>query len=793
VHDFGLYRYDPAKLRFIEPRRAAAASGGRADRPRDPRDRQQRRRAAVDPAGHARQARPARAELRHRQVQRLQHVLPAGRIGTSGGSSGSPVVDIRGRVVGLNAGGATGAASSFYLPLGRVKRALELIQAGKPVTRGTLQTVFTYTPFDELRRLGLDGPPPRLPCAGSSPSTRHAGGAEVQPGSTATALQPGDILVRSTAATSRSSSRSRRARRGCGAGVELELKRGGQTVPRANLVVGDLHAITPDEYLEFGDAHPAYAVMAAGAALERAGQRRVRREPGLRVRLRRRPARRGHPRVNGQQIADLDDFVELLGHWATAPAPRALHDARGSERPQLRSVRMDRRWFPARRCVRDDASGIWALHRAAAVAAARRRQPGSTTFAWKASRALDPARAFAGAGGFDMPYSVSGVTERNYYGTGLSWSTRARPRGRGPQHRAGVARRRAAHVRGHARGAGTRRVHPSRCTTSRWCAYDPAADRCDPGARRALRPREPFAVGERSGWWGSAAMATSRSRSTQVADVGPVVFPLSRTLQFRDANLEWRRWTTGPVSTTESWWTTAATVLASLVELRVRDRPRSPAENQRRARSSSCSRCSTCAHGTAAAFARGRVLARCRSRRHAGSASPDVLDPPHRASTAARSDRYSAIARLVGRLARGHAAAPGRPAARRGRQIVSPRSGRSSARWPTRASAGDRVARRCGASISVPTVALSRRGCRPRRGLGRSDAAGAASRDVGAARHSARRRVRRFLHVRLAGDAARLWAGPTDRRGRRVADAGSRRLPRGVSGRPDRSSVGSAP
>ena len=538
VHDFGIYRYDPQKLRFIKPKALPlypeGAQIGREIRVVGNNAGEQLSILAGTLARLDRDA-PAYGVAKYNDFNTFYLQAASG---TSGGSSGSPVIDIRGRVVALNAGGANGAASSFYLPLGRVRRALELIQQGKPVARGTLYTVFNYMPYDELERLGLDAATEAAARKNFPRNTGMLVVTEVLPGSPSeNVLQPGDILVRLNGRYVTQFEPLEDVLDGSVAKqVEVELERGGKAVS-AKLPVGDLHAITPSSYAEFGDAvvnamsyqqarhfnvptrgvyvaNPGYVFGAAGI-----------------------PRGAVLMTINGRKTDTLRDFetgIAELADGERAPVRyMTIDDPNNSE---LRAIRMDRLWFPARHCDRDDASGLWDCQPLAAGPQPKPVPVSSTVFPHFQDPRLNALAPSLAMVTFDMPYSVSGITERNYHGTGLIVDA---------QRGLVVVDRNTVPV---AVGdvtvtfAGTVQVpgrvvyiHPQHNFAV--VAYDPALIGSTPVRSARLTPRE-LVAGEPVWVVGLGGDSQLHARGTEIASIDPLELPLSRTMRFRDSNVE---------------------------------------------------------------------------------------------------------------------------------------------------------------------------------------------------------------------------------------------------------------
>jgi pro-apoptotic serine protease NMA111 len=538
VHDFGLYRYDPAKLRFIAPRSLPLAPGaaqvGREIRVIGNNAGEQLSILAGTLARLDREA-PQYGIGRYNDFNTF-YIQAAS--GTSGGSSGSPVVDVQGQVVALNAGGATGAASSFYLPLGRVQRALKLIQAGKPVPRGTLQVEFRYRPYDELRRLGLKSSTEAEARKAKPDNTGMLVVDNVQAGSPSeNVLQTGDILVRMNGqAVTGFEPLEALLDDHVGGEVVLELERGGEPY-KATLAVEDLHAITPDAYLELGEA----VVHTLSYQEARHFHRPVRgvfvASPGYSLDAAGVPRGAVIVELNGRPIANLDDFVRAV----TPLADGARFTVRyvtldDPQRTELRSVHLDRHWFPARRCQRNDATGFWDCTALPPAAPAAAPTGGSTVFPPSTEPAVNRLAPSLVGISFDMPYPVSGVTERNYHGTGLIIDA---------EHGLVITDRNTVPVSiGDLRltFAGTVEVpakvvfvHPLHDLAV--VQYDPALIGKTP-VKSAVLATQPLRAGEAIDVVGMDANGELKARSTAIAGVDPLQLPLARPVAFRDGNIE---------------------------------------------------------------------------------------------------------------------------------------------------------------------------------------------------------------------------------------------------------------
>lgn len=353
IHDFGLFRYDPAALRHIHPTSLTLA-------PQDARVGTQIRVVGNDSG--------EKLSILDGTLSRLDRPAPdygggysdfdtfyiQAASATSGGSSGSPVVNVDGDVLAMNAGGKTTAATAFYLPLDRVVRAVDLVRRGEPVPRGTWLTRAEHTPFDELHRLGLteatEAEVRKLKVDVNGMLVIR----EVLPdGPAAGKLRIGDVLVSVGGEPALDFvTLERQLDEHVGGEVPVVVEREGKRVT-ASVAVRDLHQAVATTMLELGGGvvhdlslHQARITQTATSGVFLAESGRMWAEAGV-------PEGARITSVDGVEVADLaafeaavapvvDDQVFVV-RWHPYARPSSQVES---------AVRMDRRWFPVRRCER---------------------------------------------------------------------------------------------------------------------------------------------------------------------------------------------------------------------------------------------------------------------------------------------------------------------------------------------------------------------------------------------------------------------------------------------------------
>lgn len=169
----------------------------------------------------------------------------------TGGSSGSPVVDLDGYAIALQAGGSSEASTDFFLPVYRPLRALQCIQEKLPITRGDIQVEWQLKPFDECRRLGLT--------AEAEAEARKQFPNKIgllvaflvlKEGPADSLIKEGDTLIAiNDAAVATHVKVDEILDESVGKSLKFTIQRGGKVLDQM-ITIGDLHAITPNRYVE---------------------------------------------------------------------------------------------------------------------------------------------------------------------------------------------------------------------------------------------------------------------------------------------------------------------------------------------------------------------------------------------------------------------------------------------------------------------------------------------------------------------------------------------------------------
>lgn len=430
VHDFGFFQFDPADVKHmtvpslrLEPSKATVGTDIRVV------GNDAAEKLAIASGTLARLDRDA-PNYGFNSYNDFNTFYLQASSSTTGGSSGSPVLNHDGDAIALNAGGKIGTSASFYLPLDRVKRAFDLIREGKSVPRGTIQTIFNYKPFDEVRRLGVDPVTEKLVRTTHPLGTGMLTVAETIPGGPSSKkLQPGDVLIRVNGKLiTQFVPLEAILDDSVGSEVELQLERSGESIT-LKVEVQDLHSVTPSRFIEIGGAviNPLSYQQARNHAM-RPGSPYVA-DPGYF--LQRSRIGRGaiiHS-VNGIDTPDLETLKHYLKQCKDRDRIVVKFSKLTDKSEKVEVVHVDRRWFPFCEYVRDDRLGTWHCehfsppsdaHDIKASNSLSQDEPigSTTTLPGKNPVENKLARSLVTVD-FDRPFSVNSLSTSNYRGTGL--------------------------------------------------------------------------------------------------------------------------------------------------------------------------------------------------------------------------------------------------------------------------------------------------------------------------------------------------------------------------------------
>ncbi len=360
VHDFGFIRYNPEDLEYAKPESLALRS--------DKVSTGMNIRVIGSDGGE-------QLSILAGTIARLDREVPIyGRYGyndfntfymqaaasSSGGSSGSPVIDFDGDVVALNAAANSKTASSFFLPLNRIQHALEKLQAGESITRGSLLTIFEHKPFRELKRLGLSNETEQMVRQQDADNNGMLTVAQVIPTAQTQAFVEGDILVAINGEyITRFVELEALLDEHTGQWLTVHVVRQGQLVEET-AYVSDLHELAPKRYLELGNSILQNMSIQHARAMNKRTQGVVLAQPGYIFDRAGVPADSVIIELNGQAIYGLDDVQRILGSVPRGEKILTRFIVPGREfSSSITQIEVDNKWFGHRQCVRVDDARYW--------------------------------------------------------------------------------------------------------------------------------------------------------------------------------------------------------------------------------------------------------------------------------------------------------------------------------------------------------------------------------------------------------------------------------------------------